>query len=342
MANRCPADPLLSAPIQDIYFCKDRNAWVVSQYADILAVFRSPFLHPVGPRAKLKADQQESNDDERLRMRADTSNALSPAVLRSWKKEITGLAQRLLDGFAIRRPVDLVHEYAEPVCHRLAALATKITPVEAESLSVLAAEISASAAEPFDQSLAAKAKTAEAQLRPHFHAGPLPLRDSGFVALSQTLPRMLANIWLALIQQPSEWNRLHLEPALTPRAVEELLRYAGLTRILFRMASKPTHINGTAIQEGDRLILRVAAANRDPARFHDAGCLDISRHNINHFALGNGRHSCVGAPLLRMALVSLTFPLVMRYREALLVQENISWEGGAGFRFPSDLRVFLH
>lgn len=342
MTNGYPGDPWLSATAQDIYFYRDRNAWVVSHYADILAVFRSPLLHAVGPRAKLKADQPESNDDERLRMRVDTTNALAPAVLHNWKNEITGLAQRLLDNLPIRRPVDLVHEYAEPVCHRLAALATRITPAEAESLSILAAEISAAAAEPFDQSLAAKAKAAETQLQPYFRAGPLPLRDSGFVALSQTLPRMLSNIWLALIQQPSEWNRLHLEPALTPRAVEELLRYAGLTLILFRMASKPNHIRGTAIQEGDRLILRVAAANRDPAHFHDADCLDIRRPYINHFSLGYGRHSCVGAPLIRMVLVSLTFLLVKRYREAVLCQELIHWQGGAGFRFPSALHVALH
>lgn len=341
MANRYPVDPLLSAPTQDIYFYKDRNAWILSQYTDVLAVFRSPLLHLVGPRSKLKTDQSAANHDEWLRMRADTSDALAPAVLRSWKNEITGLAEQILDDFPIRRPVDLVHEYAEPVCHRLAALATRVAPAQADSLSVLAAEISASAAEPFDQSFAAKAKVAEAQLRQYFHAGPLPLRDSGFVALSQTLPHMLANMWLSLIRKPSAWNRLHLEPALTPRAVEELLRYAGLTRILFRMASKPTHINGTAIQEGDRLILRIAAANRDPAHFHDADCLDISRQNINHFSLGNGRHSCVGAPLIRMVLVSLTILLVKRYREAVLCQELIDWQGGAGFRFPSALHVFL-
>jgi cytochrome P450 len=341
MTNRDSVDPLLSGPIQDIYFHKDRNSWVLSQYADVLAVFRSPLLHPVGPRSKLNVDRLAANNDERLIMRAETSDALAPAVLLGWKNEITGLAQRILDDFPVRRPVDLVHEYAEPVCQRLAALATRITPVEAESLSVPAAEISASAAEPFDRSLAAKAKAAEAQLRQHFHAGPLPLRDSGFVALSQTLPHMLANMWLALIQQPFEWNRLHLEAALTPRAVEELLRYAGLTRILFRMASRSTHVHGTTIQEGDRLILRVAAANRDPAHFHNADGLDISRRYINHFSLGNGRHSCVGAPLVRMVLVSLTFLLVKRFREAVLHPEIINWQGGAGFRFPSALPVFL-
>jgi cytochrome P450 len=345
MTNHFPVDPLLSEPIRDIYFDKDRDAWVVSRYDDVLAVFRSRLLHLVGPRSKLKTDQSAAcsaaGNDEWLRMRAETRHALAPEVLSGWKNEITALAQQLLDEFPIRRPVDLVHEYAEPVCRRLAVLATGIAPVEAESLSVFAAEISASAAEPFDHSLAAKAKAAEGQLRPYFHTGPLSLRDSGFVALSQTLAHMLANIWLALIQQPSAWNRLHQEPALTPRAVEELLRYAGLTRILFRMASQPTHVNGTAIHKGDRLILRIAEANRDPAHFHDADSLDISRRYINHFSLGNGRNSCVGAPLIRMALVSLTSLLVNRYREAVLCQEITDWRGGAGFRFPGALQVYL-
>lgn len=204
----------------------------------------------------------------------------------------------------------------------------------------IVSKISAAAAEPFDISLATRVKAAEIQLRPHFKAGPLPLRESGFVALSQTLPRMFANIWLALTQWPNAWRDLHSQPASTPGAVEELLRYAGLTRILFRMASQSTEFNGAHIQEGDRLMLRVDVANRDSAHFDRPNDLDMHRKSIDHFSLGNGPHSCVGAPLIRMMLITLTHLLVERYREAALYHD-ICWEGGSGFRFPSALYVSL-
>ena len=333
-------DTLCPGPIEDVYFDKDRNAWILSRYVDVAEAFRSASLHPVGPRGVLKLDKLAANNIERLRMRSETTDALAPAILHVWQAEIRCLAQQILDDLPTSRPVDLVHQYADPICKRLASLATNIAETEAESLLVFAAELSAAAAEPFDKSLATKAKAAEVHLRQHFHSGPLALRESGFVALSQTLPRMLANVWLPLIQQPGEWRRLHFEPALTPRAIEELLRYAGLTRILFRMASQSIQFNGAGIHEGDRLILRVSLANRDPAYFRSPDHLDIARRRINHLSFGIGHHSCVGAPLIRMALVTLTYLLVERYHEAALYQD-FQWQGGSGFRFPGALCVLL-
>jgi cytochrome P450 len=274
-------------------------------------------------------------------MRTETAHALAPRILRRWQAEIKGLAEETLDKLGTGQPVDLVHDYAVPVCLRVTTLVTGISSGEAVNLLGLAAEISAAAAEPFDENLAARAKTAEAQLRPHFRAGPLPLRESGFVALSQTLPRMLANLWLGFIERPSAWRHLHLKPALMPRAIEELLRSAGLTRILFRMASQPTDLNGIHIQEGDRLILRLDLANQDSEHFPCPNHLILDRRPVDHFSLGNGRHSCVGAPLIRMVLVTLTRLLVERFGEAAACHE-IRWQGGSGFRFPDALYVSMN
>ena len=340
MNNGWPCSALASASTRDIYFDTSRNAWILSRHADVLEAFRAPSLYPVGPRSKIKPDRLTADNNERLRMRLETTSALAPFVLRDWQADIRSFAQQTLDDFVTGQPVDLVHDYAVPVCLRVATLATGISSHEAVSLLGLASEISAAAAEPFDESLAARAKDAEAQLRPHFKAGPLALRESGFVALSQTLPRMLANVWLALIQRPSAWRRLHFEPALMPRAVEELLRSAGLTRILFRMASQSIDLNGTRIQEGDRLILRLDAANTDPGHFASPGLLNICRRPVDHFSLGFGRHSCVGAPLIRMVLVTLTHLLVERNRQAALYRD-VNWQGGSGFLFPNALYVSL-
>ena len=337
------SDALLSAPMHNIYFDKSLNAWVLSRHTDVLAAFRCPFLHPAGPRSKLKTDKLAANNNQRSAMRTETTNALSPAVLHSWQSQMRDIAQKILTNFSTSQPVDLIDEYAKPVSHWLAIVATggSLPLKKAESLLMLAEAVSTAAAEPFDESLAARAKAADEELRKHFHSGPAPLRESGFVALSQTLPRMLANAWVALIQQPSEWRRLHSEPTLISCAVEELLRYGGLPRILFRIAGKSIDFNGASIQEGDRLILSLAVANRDPAHCQSPDLLDITRRPIHHFSLGNGRHSCVGAPLIRMVLATLTDLLVKRYGKATLYQE-IKWRGGSGFRFPNALYVLLH
>lgn len=194
MSSHLSCCALLSASTRRVYFDKSCNVWVLSRHADLLEAFRASFLHPVGPRGKLTPDALPTSDNDRLRMRTETARALAPPVLRDWQGDIRSLARKILDNLPTGQPVNLVCEYALPVCLRLATLATGILSSEALGLLKLASEISAAAAEPFDISLATRAKAAEVQLRPHFKAGPLPLRESGFVALSQTLPRMIANI----------------------------------------------------------------------------------------------------------------------------------------------------
>ena len=48
------------------------------------------------------------------------------------------------------------------------------------------------------------------------------------------------------------------------------------------------------------MIVSLAAANRDPARYRDAESFDIPRTDGGHLALGHGIHHCLGAPLARL------------------------------------------
>ena len=61
------------------------------------------------------------------------------------------------------------------------------------------------------------------------------------------------------------------------QAVEELLRYAGPVRILSRTATAEIDLNGAFIGRGERIILRVVAANRDPERFSHPNQVDLAR-----------------------------------------------------------------
>jgi cytochrome P450 len=329
-------DTLSPAEIGPPNFDDSLRAWVLSRYSDVLAAFHCPSLLPSGLNSKPLSEVL--SQDALQKMRRETCDVLSPAQLRIWGKRLSEAARSLAKKMPEKEPADLVGSYSRPLCLTLAAMVTGIEARQAQRLCAVAEPISASAAEPYDPALKSDSRAANAKLRGLFGAGPEPLRDSGFVALAHTLPCLLANAWYALLESPSEWRALHNEPELAKQAVEELLRCSALPRILFRRAVEDVEFNGVRIRKGERIVLRVLAANRDPEHFAHPNRLDVKRLRIRHLALGAGPHSCVGAGLIRMAAVSIMRPLLERFPAAELV-ETVSWKGGSGFRFPAALWV---
>jgi len=321
--------------IEPAYFDKDLDAWVLSRYEDVLTVLRSSSL-----TIDSKHPRTTEDDKAMERMRAETMEALSPAQLRAWLEVMTPLIQARVQELPERCPVDLLDSYFRPNCLDLASVVTGIDPQDAATLRTLAQPVSAAAAEPYDPALRAEAKSVSAQLQGCFHSKTESLRDSGFVALSHTLPCMLANACYALLQNPQQWALLHLEPGLVEQAIEELMRYAGLSRFLRRQATEDLIIGGASIHRGDRLILRIIAANHDPVRFAHPNELDVCRRGGGHLTLGAGPHACVGASLLRMSSVAIVRPLVASFSSAIL-SGPITWQGGSGFRSPKHLPVLL-
>jgi cytochrome P450 len=318
------------------YFDAQQDGWVLSRYADVTAAFHCPELVVVGSTNK----ERNPTVDEaaRLTMRAETREALSPLKLRSWRKQMLQHGRELVAQFGHKQPVDLIRDYAEPLCLELALRATEPGTTSVRHLTELAAQVSLAAAEPLDPELKSKSKVATAELRPFFNNGPEPMRESGFVALSQTLVSLLGNAWFALASYPPEWSRLHAQPLLVARGVEELQRFAGLTRLLFRRAMADINLNGISIRKGDRVILCLLAANRDAERYPDADELSVIRTRISHVNLGAGLHACVGAPLVRVAAIAATLALVERFSSVELM-EPIEWCGGSGFISPMALPV---
>ena len=332
--------------IEEAYFDETLAAWVLSRYEDVLAAFRSSSLIPSGPRSKNK--QENAAGEKQSKMRAEAADALSAPVIAGWGSQARQAASAILEklpasraiDLAASRAIDLVAEYARPLCLAMAVEVTRPSGANLDRLPQLAEQVSAGAAEPFDSERAKRAKEADAEMRSYFHAGPAALRESGYVGLSITLSHLLARCWFALVQHPREWNALHTRPMLVGSAVEELLRYAGLTRILFRMANSDVQVNGKLIRRGDRVILRVAAADRDPTAFSNPEALNLQAQQKPQLALGFGSHACVGAPLIKLVMSTSTQALVERYATAELARE-VEWLGGSGFRFPKSLNVWL-
>ena len=77
--------------------------------------------------------------------------------------------------------------------------------------------------------------------------------------------------------------------------------------MLLRVTRMPLELHGTAIPEGDRVLLLVGSANRDESVFPDADRYDLDRDTSRLVSFGSGRHFCMGAPLARLeARIGLT------------------------------------
>lgn len=67
------------------------------------------------------------------------------------------------------------------------------------------------------------------------------------------------------------------------------MRHTGLTRVLTRRAVRDVELNRQLIRAGERVFLRMVAANNDPERFAHPEEIDFSRRDAGHLALGAGR-----------------------------------------------------
>jgi hypothetical protein len=82
--------------------------------------------------------------------------------------------------------------------------------------------------------------------------------------------------------------------------LEEVLRLEGSTKMTARLARKDTHIGDLQVPAGTKVMLALAAANRDPRRWENPEAFILDRPKIKeHLAFGRGAHVCAGAPLAR-------------------------------------------
>lgn len=96
--------------------------------------------------------------------------------------------------------------------------------------------------------------------------------------------------------------RAALAPEAIEATVEETLRFDPPLHGFTRWAYDDIEVMGTVIPKGTEVQLLLAAANRDPGVWEDAGAFRPDRPIKANASFGAGVHFCVGAPLARMEL----------------------------------------
>jgi pimeloyl-[acyl-carrier protein] synthase len=133
-----------------------------------------------------------------------------------------------------------------------------------------------------------------------------------FFACQETTASFLAGGGATLLQNPAAVAALREDPSRLARAAEDLLRHHSPVQAVGRVASADRSLGEVRVAAGDRVVVFLGAANRDPAVYPDGPCPALDRDAAPHLAFGDGRHFCLGAPLARMEGIAAFSGLVSR------------------------------
>ncbi|WP_373308708.1 cytochrome P450 [Amycolatopsis bartoniae] len=123
------------------------------------------------------------------------------------------------------------------------------------------------------------------------------------IAGHETTANMISLGTVTLLEHPEALAAIVEDPAKTPSAVEELLRYYTIAEFaVSRVALEDVELGGVLIRKGEGVITLGNMANRDPEVFDNAYDFDVERGARHHVAFGFGAHQCLGQNLARLEL----------------------------------------
>jgi cytochrome P450 len=131
----------------------------------------------------------------------------------------------------------------------------------------------------------------------------------------------IGHMILAFASFPGEWQKLRERPDLIKRAFEESLRWDSTVQTFFRTTTTPVEAGGVNIPAGSKVLLFLAAANRDPRKWDDPDRFKIDRPLGGHVAFGFGIHQCLGQMVARLEAELVLTALLKRVKSIRLAGE---------------------
>ncbi|CAN0596426.1 unnamed protein product, partial [Laminaria digitata] len=147
----------------------------------------------------------------------------------------------------------------------------------------------------------------------------ISLTQQFLVAGNETTTNGIAAGVRLLVEQPEQAAQLRAadDVNMTRVFVNEVLRLESPVQGLFRVVTRDVELGGVKLKAGSRIMLRFAAANRDPQKYAKPDELDLTRKNAGtHLAFGAGIHHCIGANLAREEM-TLTFHTLLKRANSL-------------------------
>lgn len=164
---------------------------------------------------------------------------------------------------------------------------------------------------------------------------PIVVRSILTAGVDTTVSGIGAAVY-CLARFPDQFRKLRNNPALARAAFEEAVRFESPVQTFFRTTTCETELGGHRIDEGEKILMFLGAANRDPRKWERPDEYDIERRNAGHVGFGYGIHQCVGQVLARLegdcvltslarkvASIEITGPIRRRFNNTLRGLESL-------------------
>ncbi len=340
------------APVREVDLPEGGTTWLVTRYADARSVMADPrfvkdFRNTLPPEQRAHVPGIPSPGGEMMllndppvhtRLRKLVVKAFTVRRVAALRPRIETMASSLLAMMPSDAPVDLVADYAVPlptavICELLGV------PVEdqdafGEWSRILIDDSGEAATHQANASLAAylselverkRATGDEALISALIEVSEEgeQLSTTEIVAMAmllliaghETTATLITTAVEAMLRDPDLRDRLAASDSDGLRAaIEEFLRWGSpIAQAPLRFAAEDVDFDGVVVPRGAMVMVSLAAANHDPARFEAPDELEPVRDTTGHLAFGHGLHFCLGASLARLEAEVALRTLLDRY-----------------------------
>ncbi|NUT46325.1 MAG: cytochrome P450 [Saccharothrix sp.] len=345
------------------------DLWILTRYADAKAMLGDPRFEltansfmgvPGVPEDCLPylRTMSELEGREHTRLRRLAAPAFTARRAQEFRQRVEAIVDVLLDALP-DGPVDLVAHFAGPlpmdVIRELvgipadererwreygAAVVSGFGPAFIEAIPGVIAAAKAAVelrrTSPGDDLISQLLRVREAD-GDRFTDTELVTLVWQLVLAGQTPTNLIVNALEALLTHPDQLAALRADPALMPRAVEELTRWVGPQLLTVpRFTREEVSFGDVVIGAGERVTASIAAANRDPRAFPGADELDITRvPTTGHLGYAHGAHYCLGAAFARVQTEVALSAVLRRFPDLALAEAPRRTPDGGTWRLAS-------
>lgn len=350
------------------------NVYGVARYAEVYAVLNDPLTFCSSRGVGLSDFKKEmpwrppslileADPPAHTRTRAVLSKVLSPATMKRLRDGFAAAADAKIDELLARGGnIDAIADLAEAYPLSVFPDAMGLKQEGRENLLPYAGLVFNAFGPPnelrqsaIERSAPHQAYVAEQCQRPNLAPGgfgacihafsdtgeitpeeaPLLVRSLLSAGLDTTVNGIAAAVY-CLARFPDEFARLRADASLARNAFEEAVRFESPVQTFFRTTTRDVELAGTTIGEGEKVLMFLGSANRDPRRWDDPARYDITRKTSGHVGFGSGVHMCVGQLVARLegevvlaalarkvAAIEIAGPLKRRFNNTLRGLESL-------------------